>query len=519
MVRFETWKLVLVLGACLASILFAAPNIMTPEMRKVMPSWLQPVNLGLDLQGGSHLLLEVDIKTVLKEQLASLVETTRSQLRKENIRYQGLGIENDAVVVRVPEPDQRDKARPMLRGLEQGLDIEARDDGTFILRYTQQMMTERKTAAVSQSIEIVRRRIDELGTKESTIVRQGEDRILVQLPGLDDPERVKRLLGKTAKLTFHLVDHSVSAADALAGRLPPGSMSLPDADGKRGGEVVVRKRIELGGDALVDAQPTFQDAMPVVNFRFNAQGAKKFGAITQENTGKQFAIVLDGKVISAPVIREPILGGSGVISGNFTVQSAKDLALLLRAGALPAPLTILEERTVGPDLGADSIKAGQVASVVGLVFVVVFMIAVYGLFGVFANIALMINIVMLLACLSLVGATLTLPGIAGIVLTMGMAVDANVLIYERMREEYRLGRGVISSIGAGFERALITIVDSQLTTLIAAVLLFQFGNGPVRGFAVTLALGLFTSMFTAILVTRLMLVWWLKAKRPTKLPI
>jgi preprotein translocase subunit SecD len=523
MVRFETWKLVLVLGACLASLLFAAPNVMTPEMRKSMPDWLQPVSLGLDLQGGSHLLLEVDVKTVLREQLSSLVETARTQLRKENIRYQGLGIEGDAVVVRIPEPDQRDKARPMLRGLELGLEVEAKDDGAFSMRYTPQMMIERKTAAVSQSIEIVRRRIDELGTKESTIIRQGEDRIVVQLPGIDDPERVKRLLGKTAKLTFHLVDHSVSAADALAGRIPPGSVALPDADGAGGrmggGDIVVRKRIELGGDALVDSQPTFQDAMPVVNFRFNAQGAKKFGAITVENTGKQFAVVLDGKVISAPVIREPILGGSGVISGNFNVQSAKDLALLLRAGALPAPLTILEERTVGPDLGADSIKAGQIASLVGLIFVVVFMVTVYGLFGVFANIALLVNIVMLLACLSLVGATLTLPGIAGIVLTMGMAVDANVLIYERMREEFRLGRGVISSIGAGFERALITIVDSQLTTLIAAILLFQFGTGPVRGFAVTLAIGLFTSMFTAILVTRLMLVWWLKAKRPTTLPI
>jgi len=521
MARYPNWKLVLVLGLSLAGFLFALPNILPESTRKALPHWLGPVSLGLDLQGGSHLLLEVDLRSVLREQLTSLVENARTALRKDNIRYVGLGVEGETLSVRVPEAEQRDKARALLRGMESGLDVDPREDGLFVLRYSPQALTERKTAAVVQSIEIVRRRIDELGTRESTIVRQGEDRILVQLPGVDDPERVKRLLGKTAKLTFHLVDYGVSPADAVAGRLPPGSMALPDADSRQqsGGLVVVRKRVELGGEALVNAQSTFQDSMPVVSFRFNAQGAKKFGQITQENVQKQFAIVLDGKVISAPVIREPILGGSGVISGNFTVQSAQDLALLLRAGALPAPLTILEERTVGPDLGADSIRAGKIASIIGLVFVAVFMLVVYGLFGVFANIALIVNIVLLIGCLSAVGATLTLPGIAGIVLTMGMAVDANVLIYERMREEYRLGRGVISALGAGFDRALVTIVDSQLTTLIAAILLFQFGTGPIRGFAVTLAIGLFTSLFTAIMITRLQLFLWLRWKRPTTLPI
>ncbi|TAN54781.1 MAG: protein translocase subunit SecD, partial [Rhodospirillales bacterium] len=446
----------------------------------------------------------------------------RTQLRKESIRYLGLGAEPDGIHVTIPEPEQRDKARELLRKLEPGTDLEAGDNGAYALRYTDISIAEKKRAVITQSIEIVRRRIDELGTRESTIVGQGDDRVLVQLPGVQDPEHVKRLLGKTAKLTFHLVDHAVSVQDALAGRLPPGSeaLQLADAGEKDAGRlVVIRKKVELGGEALTRAQSGFSEGMPVVNFTFNTAGAKKFASITTEHVGKQFAIVLDGKVISAPVMREPITGGSGQISGNFTVQSANDLSLLLRAGALPAPLTILEERTVGPDLGADSIQAGKTASIIGLVFVAIFMVLVYGSFGLFADVALVVNLILLLGLLSMIGATLTLPGIAGIVLTMGMAVDANVLIYERMREEYRLGRGVVSACSAGFKRALVTIVDSQLTTLIAAILLYEFGTGPVRGFAVTLAIGLFTSMFTAILVVQLMITAWLKYAKPKALPI
>ncbi|MBV8934281.1 MAG: protein translocase subunit SecD, partial [Alphaproteobacteria bacterium] len=377
--------------------------------------------------------------------------------------------------------------------------------------------------AVDQSIEIIRRRIDETGTKEPTIQREGSDRILVQLPGVDNPEHVKALLGRTAKLTFQLVDTTVSLEDARRGRLPPGSEVLPAEEGRAGrsgpAAYVVRKRVMVGGDTLVDAQPTFQNNEPVVSFRFDSAGAKRFGDATRENVGKPFAIVLDNKVISAPVIREPILGGSGIISGSFTVQSASDLALLLRAGALPAPITILEERTVGPDLGADSIHAGAVASIVGVILVVVFMFLFYGLFGVFADIALIFNLCLMLGSLSLLGATLTLPGIAGIALTMGMAVDANVLIYERIREEVRAGRTMLSALDAGFKRAFGTILDSHITTLVAGALMFWLGSGPVKGFAVTLSIGVLTSLFSAILVTRLLIVTWLRQWKPRVIPI
>jgi protein-export membrane protein SecD len=345
----------------------------------------------------------------------------------------------------------------------------------------------------------------------------------VQLPGIDNPEHVKELLGKTAKLTFQLVDLSVTPEDARRGRLPAGDEVLPAADDSRGrggeGAYVVRKRAVITGENLVDAQPTFQNNEPVVNFKFDSVGARRFGDVTRENVGKPFAIVLDGHVISAPVIREPILGGSGIISGSFTVQSANDLALLLRAGALPAPLVILEERTVGPDLGADSIHAGALSCLIGVALVIVFMIVFYGLFGIFADIALFFNLCLMLACLSLLGATLTLPGIAGIALTMGMAVDANVLIYERIREEVRSGRSMLSSLDAGFKRAFGTILDSHITTLVAGALLFWLGSGPVKGFAVTLSIGVLTSLFSAILVTRLLIVTWLQRRRPKAVPI
>jgi preprotein translocase subunit SecD len=346
------------------------------------------------------------------------------------------------------------------------------------------------------------------------------------LPGLDDPERMKRLLGRTAKMTFHLLDERGSVEEALAGRVPPGAQLLPGAEADRPGgrpnHYLVQRRVMVSGDTLIDAQPTFDQRTgeAVVSFRFDSNGAKRFGDVTGKNVGKPFAIVLDGKVISAPVIREPILGGSGQISGGFTIQGARDLALLLRAGALPAPLTVLEERTVGPGLGADSIAAGSIAAVIGTAMVMVFMIAGYGFtFGMIANVSLVLNMILILGAMSVLQATLTLPGIAGIVLTVGMAVDANVLIYERMREETRLGRPPISAMDAGYARAMTTIVDSNLTTLIAAAVLYFLGSGPIRGFAVTLSLGIATSMFTAISVARLITVGWLRLVRPKLLPI
>ena len=544
MVYIARWQILLVLAACVFGLIFAAPNALERRTAEDLPGWLphKQISLGLDLQGGSHLLLEVEVEEVIEEQLTTLTDSVRSGLRQARIGYTGLGTEGTSVVFQVRDLTELERTREVVEeiaggfgggiGLVRGIvtsagrEVEATvsDDGSAILALTEKSIRDRQQRAIEQSIEIVRRRIDETGTREPTIQRQGADRILVQLPGVGDPERVKRLLGKTAKLTFHLLDPTTTVAQALRGQLPPGSMLLPgddvDAAGQPTTEYVVRRRVEVGGDRLIDAQPTFdQNNQAVVSFRFDTVGGRKFGDATKENVGRRLAIVLDGRVISAPVIREPILGGSGQISGNFTVSSAQDLALLLRAGALPAPLVILEERTVGPGLGADSIEAGKIASILGLILVVVFMAAVYGLFGLMADIALLLNLMLIAAVLSTLQATLTLPGIAGIVLTIGMAVDANVLIFERIREEVRGGRTPISAIDAGYKRALTTIIDSNLTTLIAAVLLFVFGSGPIKGFAVTLSIGIVTSMFTAMMVTRLMIVTWLRQRRPQALPI
>lgn len=522
MLQFPKWKIALVLLVALWGGVWATPNLLSRDTTDRMPSWWQPVSLGLDLQGGSYLLLEVDTAYVKREHLSAMVETLRATLRKEKVRYSELGISGlDSVKVRISDEAERERVRPELRKLDPEAQFEAGEGGLFTFTYPTPVMAKRINQAVDQSIGIVRRRVDELGTREPSIQRQGVDRIIVQLPGVKNPEHIKSLLGKTAKLTFHLVDDSTTPDEAVRGRVPPGSMLLPSVEQERGmpSHYVVKKRVEVGGDMLTDAQPTFRDGRPVVSFRFSVAGGKRFADTTSAASGKLLAIVLDDKVISAPRINEPILGGAGEISGSFSVQGAQDLALLLRAGALPAPLVVLEERTVGPDLGADSIQAGAVASGVGLLLVVVFMIVIYGTLGALANVALVLNLVILLALMSVLGATLTLPGIAGIVLTMGMAVDANVLIYERMREEQRSGRSIISTIQISFERAFGTILDANLTTLAAAALLFQFGSGPVRGFAVTLSLGLLTSMFTAIMVTRLMVATWVRLRRPKTLPL
>ena len=527
MVYFSKWKVILVLAVCVLGLAYATPNFFPRQVTQELPSWLprEQVSLGLDLQGGSHLLLEVDVASVIRERLNSIVDGIRPALRKERIRYGGLGVHGHSVSVSIKDADMRYKAREIVADVDPDTETVLGEDGKITVTLTAKAIEARRTSAVDQSIEIIRRRIDETGVREPTIQRQGEDRILVQLPGVNDPERMKRLLGKTAKMTFQLVNTKVPVSEAMGGRVPPDSVLLPAADetGRDGRPrmYLIYKRVMVSGENLVNAQPSTDQRTgePVVSFRFDAPGGKRFGDATKENVGKPFAIVLDGKVISAPVIREAILGGSGQISGNFSFQSAQDLALLLRAGALPAPLVILEERTVGPGLGADSIAAGKVASVVGLVLVVAFMVAAYGLFGVMADMALVVNMVLILAALSVLQATLTLPGIAGIVLTIGMAVDANVLIFERIREETRNGRTPINAIDAGYSRALTTIVDANVTTLIAALLLFQFGTGPVRGFAVTLSVGILASMFTAIMLTRLMVVVWLRRTKPKTLNV
>ncbi len=527
MLRFATWKVVLILGVCFAGLVFSLPNLFPRAEMARMPDWLphQQINLGLDLQGGSHLLLEVDLKSVIQERLNTLIEDVRTHLRQARIGYRGLGVRGEAVTFTLTDPAGAPQALDVLSQLNPNrfskeIEVTQGEGGRIDVRLSDKTVQDIRDAAVRQSLEIVRRRIDELGTREPTIQRQGEDRILVQVPGEKDPESIKRLLGTTAKLTFHLVDMQTPLQQALAGNLPPGSELLPSAEKGGGqGELVVRKQVEVSGGNLVDAQATYQQNEPVVSFRFDSVGARKFGAVTREHVGELLAIVLDGKVISAPRIREPILGGSGVISGNFTAQSANELAILLRAGALPAPLNIVEERSVGPDLGADSIAEGKIAGVVAFVLVTGFMVLYYGVFGVIADIALVVNLLLLVGALSILQATLTLPGIAGIVLTMGMAVDSNVLIYERIREEAHLGRTPIAAVDAGFREALRTIVDANLTTLIAAVLLYIFGSGPVRGFAVTLGIGIATTMFTAVTFTRLVVATWLRRTRPVMLPV
>lgn len=537
MLQVSLWSRIVTGLILLVGILVALPNALSESVLSKVPSWLptNAVSLGLDLQGGSYLLLEVQLDQVQKDKLESVMSDVRAGMRKARIAF-NVTSKDDAITLTVREAQQYDAAKKVLEGLNPSLSASLLGGGAkefaitepgnrrLVMTLTNEYKVQTKTQTLNQSIEVVRRRIDEMGTREPTIERQGEDRILVQVPGLSDPKRLIELLGTTAKMTFQLVDETADVAQAMRGILPIGTELLPQETGPNKEPLpplVIQKRIMVSGDRLTDASAGFSQrtSEAIVSFRFDSVGARQFGDVTKANTGRRFAIVLDNKVISAPVIREPILGGQGEISGSFTSQTANDLAVLLRAGALPAPLKVIEQRTVGAELGADSIKAGRYSAIAGLILVALFMIGRYGMFGLFADIALTLNVVLLLAALTLFGATLTLPGIAGIVLTLGMAVDANVLIYERIREEHRNGRGMIASIDTGFRRAMATIVDANMTHLIAALILFQLGSGPVRGFAVTLGLGIITSFFTAVMVTRLIVVGWLEIRRPKKLTI
>lgn len=533
MPRSLSWRTVTIAAVCLFALLALVPNFVSRDTLDSLPGWLpqNQIVLGLDLQGGSYLLLEVEVGPVIRERLETMVADVRGALRSARVGYRGLGVQGDAVALTLTDPAQRDAALAAIEELNpsqvtatgarvRDFEVDEETGGRLVLRLTEARRTELAQSAVSQSLEVVRRRIDELGTREASIQRQGADRILVQVPGERNPENIKRLLGRTARLTFHMVDLENSVADAQGGRVPPGSLLLESAEGDGGpSHYLVKRQVELSGESLVDAQPSFQDNQPVVSFRFDNAGARKFGRITLDNVGRPFAIVLDDKVISAPRIREPITGGSGIISGNFTVESANELAVLLRAGALPAPLSVVEERSVGAELGADSIRGGSIASILAGILVVGFMLLYYGVFGVIASVALIVNLMLILGIMTLLGATLTLPGIAGIVLTIGQAVDSNVLIYERIREEMRAGRTPLSAINTGFNEALRTIVDANLTTLIAALALFQFGSGPVKGFAVTLGLGVITTMFTATYFSRFLVALWYDRARPAALPL
>lgn len=534
MLYFAPWKIALIVLFAIMSVLFALPNAFDEEQLESWPGFMptQQIVLGLDLQGGAHLLLQVERESLVEDRLEILRDDVRTSLRDERIGYTGLAIQSEGVQLRIRDLDRLDEARTIFFGLASPADplsfgqqtpdieIDLAEDGLARLTLTQDGIDQRLVRAVDQSIEVIRRRIDQLGTTEPTIQREGQDRVLVQVPGLDDPQRLKDLLQQTAALSFHLMCEEMSVQEAQRTRAPAGCELLPSIE-EGMSPSLVQTRPLIQGDQLADAQPGFdsntQEA--IVQFRFNTSGASTFGQATTENVGRPFAIVLDDEVISAPVIREPILGGSGQISGGFTAEAANDLSILLRAGALPADLTIVEERTVGPGLGADSIAAGEIAGVIGAIGVLTFMALSYGLFGLFANVALFVNISLILAALSVLGATLTLPGIAGIVLTVGMAVDSNVLIFERIREEVRRGRKTIAAIDVGFREALRTILDANITTLIAAIILFQLGSGPVRGFAITLAIGIVTTVFTAYTLTRLLVALWVKSRRPTSLPI
>lgn len=527
MLYFSRLKTGLILLVCLVGVLLAAPNLVPSGM---LPSWLpiNRVNLGLDLQGGSYLMLKVDLAALRKERMENQADSVRQALRDAKVRYTGLTADDTSVRFALVDTAQADAARTALDAVDAGIQVGTNtvkefdisiDGSAVALVPNEKALQERARQTVGQSIEIVRRRIDQSGVAEPLIARQGEDRIVVQLPGLADPTRIKALLGQTAKMTFHLMGDSTVRPGSPA---PAGMQWLPMADDRSAGQMVlIRRQIELDGSHLSDARPSTDQRTGewLVGFSFDDIGGKKFADITTRNVGKPFAIVLDGKIISAPVIREPILGGRGQISGSFNAASANDLAVLLRAGALPAPLTVVEERTVGPDLGADSIRAGIISVIVGFVLVVAFMAATYGRFGIYANIALFVNLAMAVGALSVLGATLTLPGIAGLLLSLGLAVDANILVNERIREETRKGKGPMAAIETGFKRAYSTIVDANATTLIKMLFLYVVGTGTIRGFAITISLGIVVSMFTAVTLVRLMVASWWRKNRPATLSV
>ncbi|MHB8284228.1 MAG: protein translocase subunit SecD [Caulobacteraceae bacterium] len=533
MIQNRPWKIVLVLLAFAFGLVFTLPNLLPTSVVASMPSWASKrLNLGLDLQGGSYLLLEVDTDALRKEELTNLVEDARRTLQTANINFTGLGVANPgapnaSLQVRVTSPAQVDAARDALGKLAQptlagGRDLSVNNgpDQTLVMSYSAEAERQRASQAVDQSIEILRRRIDALGTREPTIIRQGANRIVVEAPGESDPEKLKSVIGQTAKLTFQLLDDTTDIS-TLAGHVPPEDELLPSENPAEAAGVLVRRRVIVSGADLTDAQPGFdsQSGQPNVNLRFNGKGGQAFGALTAANIGHRFAIVLDGKIITDPVIQSAILGGSGQITGSFTQDGAASLALLLRSGALPAPLHVEEQRSVGAELGADAVHAGQLSLTLGAVLIFVFIIATYGLFGVFAAVALVVNGLLIVGLLSIAQGTLTLPGIAGLILTLAVAVDANVLIYERMRDEARAGRSPLLAADNGYKRAIVTILDANITTLIAAAIMFQFGTGEVKGFALTLAIGVCTSVFTAVLITQVLIGWWFRAAKPKTLPI
>jgi len=556
MLNLPRWQTLVIIAIVVLAGLFALPNLLPQSALDAVPHWYAQsrINLGLDLRGGAHFLLEADLRSVFNERLNNLSDTMRGELRKNQVAFREVTVDpGGAIVVTLRDESQRAKAIEAIRAVDSGLVVSGQGD-TIRIAYSDQDLFRKKKEVVDQSIEILRRRVDETGTIEPTIVRQGDDRILLQVPGIKDTTDLKRKINQTAKLTFHLVNEDIAAQGAIPTTMPPSTFLVPTREGmqelrrinpKAAEEInaanprltpeqicrrfqpqciPVLKRVVVGGEDLDDAKATFenqqQGGRPIISFAFNGAGGRAFCNATRANIGKRLAIMLDNEVISAPVVQSAICGGGGIITGSFTTQQTQEQSLLLRSGALPATLTIIEERTVGADLGADAIHSGTVAAIVGTILVAVFMFVAYGpLFGGFANLAMLVNMTLVFAGMSLLGASLTLPGIAGLVLTVGMSVDSNVLIYERVREEKNNGRSPFSALGTGYERALTAVIDSNLTALIAGVLLFGFGSGPIRGFATSLTLGLVTHLFTATIFTRMLLAAWVRWRRPTELTI
>ncbi len=530
MLEFPRWKKIWLWGLTLLAILAALPSLLSATTIRWPDGLPNPtVNLGLDLAGGSHILLEAETRQVAAQRLENMEEGVRNAMRtaEPRIRIGDVSTQGGRLSFLLDNPGDIDRARELLtpvlngQGLTREWDLSVVDSNRMVLTPTQAGLTQAVTDAMDSATEVVRKRIDELGTREPTIIRQGDERIVVQVPGLQDPEQLKQLLGQTAKLEFKMVDDTALETDIQQGIAPPGSQIFPYAPGTpgEGTSVAVRRLGGIKGDNLIGAQASVdpQTNAAVVNIQFDQQGGQRFAQLSTQNVGKLFAIILDGQVISTPVFNEAILGGSAQISGSFTTESANQLAISLRSGALPVDLAIVEERTVGPDLGADSIRKGMIAMGVGSLLVILLMIVTYGRFGLYATAALVLNVFMILGIMAILNTTLTLPGIAGFVLTIGAAVDANVLIYERIREERKRGRRVVAAVENGYREASRAIYDANITNFIAGVLLFLFGSGPVRGFAVVLIIGLFTSVFTGVTLTRMWVADWLRRARPTEI--
>ena len=556
MLNLPRWQTIGIITVTVLAVLFALPNLLPSSVLDHMPGWYAQsrMNLGLDLRGGAHFLLEADLRSLMTERLTNLSDSVRSELRKQQVGFKDVNVEGGRnVVITLRDEAQRSKALEAIRAVDPTIAISGSGD-LIRLAYSDQEVAKKKKEVIDQSIEILRRRVDETGTIEPTIVRQGDERILLQVPGIKDTTDLKRKINQTAKLTFHLVNEDVAATGQnIPANLPATTSLVPTREGMqelrrtnpKAWEDIqnanprmtpdqicrrfqpqclpVLKRVVVGGEDLDDAKSTFeqqQGGRPIISFTFNSAGGRAFCNATRANIGKRLAIQLDGEIISAPVVQSAICGGSGIITGSFTTQQTQEQALLLRSGALPATLSIIQESTVGADLGADAIRSGTTAALVGTAMVALFMFIAYGpLFGGFANLAMLVNLLLVIAGMSILGASLTLPGIAGLVLTVGMSVDSNVLIYERVREEKALGRSAFSSIATGYERAMSAIIDANLTALIAGVLLFGFGSGPIRGFATALTLGLLTHLFTATVFTRMLLSTWVRWRRPTEIVI